>query len=95
MRAMRPSSDKIRKLTVVIITVAQFCYSLDSASDPQLSCHSCGQNFGFKTLRGTPYVLEDGTLYRDLFTVKTSKAAGKFAQDFKQNDDVSLLVLIY
>ena len=86
MRAMRPSSDKIRKLTVVII--AQFClYSLGSASAPQLSCHSGGQNFGYKTLRDliwTPYVLEDGTLYRYLFTIKASKAAGKFAQDINK-----------
>ena len=84
---MRPSSDKSRKLTVIVITITQFCiYSLGPASASQLSYRSDGPNFEYKSLRDlelTPFVLQDGSWYRDMLTIEASKAVGKFAQTKK------------
>ena len=50
-----------------------------------LSYRSDGPNVEYKSLRKlelTPYVMGDGTWYRDMLTIEASRAVGQFAQKF-------------
>ena len=50
-----------------------------------LSYRSDGPNVEYKSLRDletTPFVLGDGSWYRDRLTIEASKAVGQFAQTF-------------
>merc|ERR1711981_1430467 len=61
-------------------------------SSAALSFRSDGPNVEYKSLRNlelTPYVMRDGTWYRDMLTIEASRAVGHFAQKphkFPQNN---------
>ena len=64
-----------------------------------LSYRSDGPNIEYKSLRKlelTPYVMGDGTWYRDMLTIEASRAVGQFAQKFHNfpQNNVSLPALL-
>ena len=49
----------------------------------ELSYRSDGPNFEYKSLQRletTPFVMHDGSVYRDMLTIEASRAVGQFAQ---------------
>ena len=59
--------------------------SLVENGSAALSYRSDGPNVEYKSLRNmelTPYVMEDGSWYRDMLTIEASRAVGQFAHEF-------------
>ena len=57
--------------------------ALKSAAAFELSYRSDGPNFEYKSLQRletTPFVMHDGSVYRDMLTIEASRAVGQFAQ---------------
>ena len=57
--------------------------ALKSVAAFELSYRSDGPNFEYKSLQRletTPFVMHDGSVYRDMLTIEASRAVGQFAQ---------------
>lgn len=64
-----------------LIALVLSCFEITSAT---LSYRSDGPNVEYKSLRDlerTPFLLGDGSWYRDRLTIEASKAVGQFAQN--------------
>ena len=56
-----------------------------SAEAFELSYRSDGPNFEYKSLQRLetmPFVMHDGSEYRDMLTIEASRAVGQFAQNY-------------
>ena len=56
-----------------------------SAEAFELSYRSDGPNFEYKSLQrleAMPFVMHDGSEYRDMLTIEASRAVGQFAQNY-------------
>ena len=67
----------------LIFILALFIIALSEAT---LSYRSDGPNVEYKSLLRnlelTPYVLHDGSWYRDMLTIEASKAVGQYARKY-------------
>jgi len=71
----------------IVTVLLYFLVENNDFVSASLSYRSDGPNVEYKSMRRlevTPYVLGDGSWYRDMLTIEASRAVGQFAQKFHE-----------
>jgi len=71
----------------IVTVLLYFLVENNNFVSASLSYRSDGPNVEYKSMRRlevTPYVLGDGSWYRDMLTIEASRAVGQFAQKFHE-----------